>query len=90
MASDERTLEIIDAYADRFRDLALEMAGDLRDAGAIRIHRDWSAAQELRAIASKSADAAVREVVGCDWNMCSAEVLFLHGPKIEAEKVAAE
>ena len=86
--SDERTLEIIDRFADRFRDLALEMAGELRDVGAIRIHRDWSATTELRSIASASADAAVREIVGCDWNMVSEEVAFLHGRKPEA--VAAE
>lgn len=87
--SDERTLEIIDAYADEFRDLALKFALALHDARAIRIHRGWVASAEIRDIAWHAADAAVRSVVNCDWANVSDEVAFLYG-KREAEKVAAE
>ena len=88
--SDERTLEIIDHFADEFRDLALKFALALHDARALRIHRGWVASAELADIARAASDAAVRSVIASDWGDFSAEVLFLYGPKQEAERVAAK
>ena len=87
--SDERTLEIIDHYADEFRDLALKFALALHEVRALRIHRGWVASAEIRDIAQDAASAAVRSVVNCDWGNFSDEVMWLYGPK-QAEKVAAE
>lgn len=91
--SDERTLEIIDHFADEFRDLALKFALALHDARAIRIHRGWVASVELRDVGMDAgraaAEAATRSLVNCDWANVSDEVAFLYG-KREAEKVAAE
>lgn len=87
--SDERTLEILQAFEDDARDLCLKYALKLHDAGAIRIHRGWVASEEIRDIARDASSAAVRSVVGCDWGAFSDEVLWLYGPK-QAEKVAAE
>lgn len=88
--SDERTLEIIDAYAADLRDLSLKFALALHDARGLRIHRGWVASAELADIARAASDAAVRSVIASDWGDFSAEVLFLYGPKQEAERVAAE
>lgn len=95
--SDERTLEIIDAYADEFRDLALKFALALHDARAIRIHRGWVASVELRDVGMDAgraaAEAATRSLVNCDWANVSDEVAFLYAPKREAkeaERVAAK
>ena len=89
----ERTLEIIDAYADELRDLALKFALAMHEARAIRIHRGWVASVEHRDVGMDAgrgaAEAATRSLVNCDWANVRDEVAFLYG-KREAEKVAAE
>ena len=81
MIHDLTTEELSQLICDHRSDIANTISAlvmDLIDAGNIRIHRNWSQAEERRTIAKAAADAAVRAVLESDWCDLPPEVRFLH------------
>lgn len=84
--STERVSEAIESGEHDIACAVGRLVDALIDNSAIRIHRNWSSAEERKAIVDVATKVALLSVLTCDWATLDEETTWLH---IKRAKVAA-